>query len=137
MEQLLTDLSIWLRILPGTANDLRLAQLPDGTDSATTVLSTWNRLLHALLTTESRIPHVIIAAALGNDAAGDAASRAAVLAAEALLIVDAETHWSRVWTYIKTGHNVGRRFAEMSVRTEAEHAIQQALTESQLMDLYL
>ncbi|MFD9568283.1 hypothetical protein ACFWBI_00370 [Streptomyces sp. NPDC059982] len=145
MEHLATALSTCLGFLSKAADKAEAGspasqddpiRLPESDEAREAALRTWHSILAALLTTDSRIVHGIIDSTLDGPREDPLATQAAVLAAQALLTADAETHWPRVKAFTATDPELGRRLAEACARTETER-IQSSLSEAGVADLYL
>ncbi|MFJ4823067.1 hypothetical protein ACIP5L_07265 [Streptomyces bacillaris] len=144
LEHFATELSICLGLVP-EAVDRALAGSPEGADHSIylpdndeareAALRTWHSALAALLTTDSQVVHGIIDAIVDEPQETPLAARAAVLAAQALLTVDAEVHWPRAKAFAANDPELGRRLAEACARTDAE-LIQSSLSEALVADLY-
>ncbi|MGW1513624.1 hypothetical protein [Streptomyces sp. NPDC002394] len=143
-ESLAAELSACLGLVPNAADkaeagspasDGQRIRLPESDEAREAALRTWHSTLASLLTTDSRIVHSIIASTLDGPRETPLATRAAVLAAQALLTADAETHWPRVRAFTATDPELGRRLAEVCARTEGER-IQSSLSEAGVVDLY-
>ncbi len=145
MEHLATELSACLGLGPKAAAKAEAGSpasedhpmlLPDSDEARAAALRTWQSILVALLTTDSRIVHAVIDSSLDSLPGTPVAAQAAVLAAQALLTADAEVHWPRVKTFTATDRDLGRRLAEACARTGTER-IQSSLSEARVADLYL
>ncbi|XUM02945.1 hypothetical protein ACQ86F_05340 [Streptomyces venezuelae ATCC 10712] len=144
LEHLATELSTCLGLVPNAADkgeegsparEDQPIRLPESDEAHEAALRTWHSTLASLLTTDSRIVRSIIASTLDGPRETPLATRAAVLAAQALLAADAETYWPRVKAFAATDPELGRRLAEACARTESER-IQSSLSEAGVVDLY-
>ncbi|MEV6808049.1 hypothetical protein [Streptomyces sp. NPDC051132] len=144
IEHLATELFTCLGLVPNAADkgeegsparEDQPIRLPESDEAREAALRTWHSTLASLLTTDSRIVRSIIASTLDGPQETPLATRAAVLAAQALLTADAETYWPRVKAFAATDPELGRRLAEACARTDTER-IQSSLSETGVVDLY-
>ncbi|MFJ5609306.1 NACHT domain-containing protein [Streptomyces sp. NPDC093221] len=110
---------------------------PETEETYQTVLRTWYSLLAALLSVESPTAHRIIDAALAGPPSTRPAADAAVHASRILLAADAVKYWPRVEAFARDDIDLGRRIAAACKHDRTYHAVQEALSETDLVDLYL
>ncbi len=146
MERLATELSACLGIVPRQVDGpgLRIPagedsplNLPDSDEAHEAALHTWYSLLRSLLAAGSTTTNDIIDAALDGHLNTPVTVQTAVLAAQALLITDAGVNWPRIKAFTATDAELARRLAEACAHTETTKLIQDALSEAELVDVYL
>ncbi|MCC3332976.1 hypothetical protein [Nocardia abscessus] len=143
-EQLLLQLSIAIGVLPGSAlaqrlddpylHDFALVQDRDGIEAT---LATWNLFLTRLLAVGGETAHMAADGAVAVRGDDSIKGRAAVLAAQSLLTIDAKAWWSRIRAMVNDSAQFGLALSIACVHTEAEVSISKALDDAELAEIYL
>ncbi|MGN2641034.1 NACHT domain-containing protein [Nocardia takedensis] len=143
-EQLLIQLSAAIGVAPESALSLLLdhpnrqefdpVHDQDGTENA---LATWHLFLTRLLAAGSEVALAVADGALAVRGSESIQGRAAVLAAEVLLAVDAKAWWPRIKIMVNDDSQFGLALSAACVRTETERTISKALDETELVEIYL
>ncbi|MCD0452648.1 hypothetical protein LO762_26200 [Actinocorallia sp. API 0066] len=140
MEELAIELASVLDVVPSesdlTACDRVQIVLPEGAEPLQAALRAWHKLIGSLLEIASDTGMDLVDAALNHRPQTDGATEATILAAQALMLHDARTHWTRVKDYVSADMALGRRLAHACARAEAGERITAQLDEIDVADLY-
>ncbi|MGW4371708.1 hypothetical protein ACWEKT_39430 [Nocardia takedensis] len=141
-EHLLLQLAAAIAVLPEStlaqqSGDLDLHDLEPVQDQGETTLATWHLFLNRLLAVGSEIAHAAADGALAVRGDETIKGRAAVLAANSLLTIDTKAWWPRIRTMVNDDAHFGLAVSAECVRTESNQTISKALSEDELVEMYL
>ncbi|MFD9552506.1 NACHT domain-containing protein [Nocardia salmonicida] len=144
-EQLLAQLSLTLQISEAdtlesaliTAGDQSTLEIPDTQQGRAAALGTWRALLLSLLNAHSPFALTIARQMIKSPGRRKLYVQSAALAANCLLVVDAETNWSAIQTAISRNRRFSKELALTCTQTDTEGVISRGLNEVQLVESYL